>query len=238
MAILDDLNGILTPEQIAQINSNTALMAKLDKKDELYSYYAPEDPPAAAAPPAALPPVVAPAAALASGGFDLSAIERMLDTKLGKVNELVESRVNEIVQARGDELVNNAASLAVRRADELNRIYIEHQANYAEAFDTVKFNEFLEANKDKRFSSIRAGYDAFIGPRATEREVDRRVTEKMKTSSGTAGVPGSTPAPSTNSNIRVFMNRNKTGDATVTTGAQKAAAALDKIMSRQNEMAS
>ena len=48
MALLDDLKGLLSPEEFAKIEGNAALKTRVEKSDELYSYYAgaEDDPPA------------------------------------------------------------------------------------------------------------------------------------------------------------------------------------------------
>ena len=121
MALLDDLRGILSPEEFAKIQGSS-VATRLTRGSELLSYYdgetvepTPATPPTPAAPttPAATP----------AGMFDLSEIDRRLEARLGKLNELVDARVNEIVKTRGDELVNNAVRYSTQRADELNRIY-------------------------------------------------------------------------------------------------------------------
>ncbi|MGD0783555.1 MAG: hypothetical protein ABSA30_11920 [Candidatus Aminicenantales bacterium] len=155
-------------------------------------------------------------------------IERMLDTKLATINTTIETKIADVVKTRGDELVNNAVKIAVQRTDELSRIYIEHNQNYSEPFDSSKFNEYLEANKDKGFRTIRQAYDAWVSPRAMEREVDKKVKEKLAAQSG-PNVPGTTPAPATNTNIRHFMKRTGTGAAATETGASRAAAMLDRL---------
>jgi hypothetical protein len=225
MAILDDLKGILSPAEYEKIAGNAAMKTKLEKGEELYGYYVgADDPPPAAAPAAGDPP---PAARATPPSLDLSGIERVLDARLSKLDERIDARLNTVVTEKGNELVNNAVRIALQRSDELNRIYMEHQANYGEAFDSSKFNEFLEANKDKGFQSIRQGYDAYISPRATEREVEKRVTAKMAEKSGQQ-VPGTTPAPGTNKTILHFKGRTAAAGDGATTGAQRAAALLDR----------
>ena len=234
-SILDDLKGILTPEEFAKVQGRQDLATRLTRGDELRSFYDGEEttPPASVTPPASTTPPPA------AGQFDLGVIERMLDTKISKINETVDARVAEVVKTRGDELVNNAVKISIQRADELNRIYGRHERETGEAFDSAKFNEFLEtpAAKAARYPSITAAYEAFSAPQAMEREVDRRFKAKVAADSG-LHVPGTTPAPATNSNIQVFKKRGSNGADAPTTGAGKAAAALDKIMSRRMEMAS
>ncbi len=239
MALLDDLKGILSPAEFAKIQGNSAVATSLARGQELISFYDGDEPPANTVvdPPAArsTPP---PAAA---GQFDLSAIDRMLDAKLGKINEIVDARVADVVKTRGDELVNNAVGIAVRRADELNRIYGRHEREVGKPFDSADFTAYLEKpeNKARGFRTMTDAYEAYVGPVVQERTIEAEVTKRVKAQSGTAGVPGTTPAPATNSNIRMFINRGKTGaDGAPTTGAGRAAAMLDRMQSRQLEIAS
>jgi hypothetical protein len=239
MALLDDLKGILSPAEFAKIQGNSAVATSLARGQELISFYDGDEPPANTVvdPPAArsTPP---PAAA---GQFDLSAIDGMLDAKLGKINEIVDARVADVVKTRGDELVNNAVGIAVRRADELNRIYGRHEREVGKPFNSADFTAYLEKpeNKARGFRTMTDAYEAYVGPVVQERTIEAEVTKRVKAQSGTAGVPGTTPAPATNSNIRMFINRGKTGaDGAPTTGAGRAAAMLDRMQSRQLEMAS
>ena len=239
MALLDDLKGILSPAEFAKIQGNPAVATSLARGQELISFYDGDEWPASTAvdpPPARSTPPPA-----AAGQFDLSAIDRMLDAKLGKINEIVDARVADVVKTRGDELVNNAVGIAVRRADELNRIYGRHEREVGKPFDSADFNAFLDKpeNKARGFRSITEAYESYVGPVVQERTIEAEVTKRVKAQSGTAGVPGTTPAPATNSNIRMFINRGKTGaDGAPTTGAGRAAAMLDRMQSRQLEMAS
>ena len=228
--LLDDLKGILSPEEYAKIDGNPALKTRAAKAAELLDWYGGEDTTTTTTTTTTAPPETR---TTPPPAFDLSGIERMLDSKLGAINTTIETKINETVQKRGDELVNNAVKIALQRSDELNRIYMEHQSNYGEAFDTTKFNEFLEANKDKGFRSIRQGYDAYIAPRAIDREVDVKVKAKLAEESG-KHVPGTTPAPSTNPAILAFKKRNVAADGQGMTGAQRAAALLDRRAAEQS----
>ena len=231
--LLDDLKGILSPAEYAKIEGNAALKTRASKASELLEWYGGEEEPATTT---TTTTTVQPAATTTvqlaqrnAPNFDLSSIETMLDKKLSTLNTTIDTKIGEVVKQRGDELVNNAVKIALQRSDELNRIYMEHQANFSEAFDTTKFNEFLEANKDKGFRTIRQGYDAFIGPRAEDARVQKRVKEELAKQSGN-NVPGTTPPPSANAAILHFKKRTVAGDGTATTGAQRAAALLDKRM--------
>ena len=107
--------------------------------------------------------------------------------------------------------------------------------------DLADFNAFLEKpeTKARGYRSITDAYNDYVAPVVQERTIEAEVEKRVKARSGTAGVPGTTPAPATNSNIRMFINRGKTGaDGAPTTGAGRAAAMLDRMQSRQLEMAS
>lgn len=241
MALIDDLKGLLSPEEFAKIQGNPKMATRIARGDEYVSYYDGDDTPAAttttAPPPAA---VTTTATGInTSGQFDLGAVERMLDTKLGKINEMVDTRVNSLVEARGNELVNNAVKLSVQRADELQRIYNRHASETGKPFDSTDFNTFLEKpeTKARGYRTITQAYDDYAAPQTQERLVETKVRERLAAESG-KHVPGTTPAPSVNSNIRVFMKRGSGGDGAPSTGAQKAAEALDRRMSRQQEQAS
>lgn len=236
MAILDDLKGLLSPAEFAKLEGSP-VATRLTRGDELRSFYDGEEPPPAAT--VVDPPPARQAPPNGGGQFDLSSIERMLDTKLANLNTIVDARVAEVVKTRGDELVNNAVKISLQRADELNRIYSRHAVETGKAFDSVEFNAFLEKPevKARGYRSITQAYEDFVAPLTTEREVEKRVKDRMAAESG-KNVPGTTPAPAANSNIRVFMKRGANGTDAPTTGAGRAAAALDRIMARQNEMAS
>ena len=239
MALLDDLRGILSPDEFAKLQGNPAVATRIARGDELRSYYDGDDAPIVVTPPAAATvPAVATTGA-PGNQFDLSSFERMLDTRLGKINEIVDTRVNSIVESRGNELVNNAVKISLQRADELNRIYSRHATETGKPFDSNEFNTFLEKPevKARGYKTITQAYDDFVAPQTLERTVETRVAERLKAQSG-QNVPGTTPPPATNSNIRTFMGRGANGAAAETTGAGRAAAALDRLMSNRTAMAS
>lgn len=241
MAILDDLKGILGDDQLAKISNNVALKARLEKGDELYGYYMGDDEPkpTPTPTPAAAAPAPAAPAPPASAALDLGAIERMFDTRLASLNKTIEDKIGDVVKTRGDELVNNAVKISIQRADELNRVYARHFEETGKAFDSAAFNEFLEKpeTKARGFRSITEAYDAYASPGRTEREVERRVAEKLRENSGSA-VPGTTPPPAVNSNIRHFIKRGGPADGAPATGAQRAAALLDARLAKQQAEAS
>ena len=255
MALLDDLKGLLSPEDLAKIEGNPAIKNRIAKGDELYGYYVGEDepvtPPAAVTPPPAVtPPSTPPPAA----GFDLGAIERMLDKRLGDLGKKFENVVTKddlttTINREGARLLSQATA----NADELNSIYMEHRDLTGKPFDRVAFNEFLNKPENKtgevdkpigqgassRFPSIRSAYEAFVSPVRQEREVERRVQEKLKTQSGgQPGFPGSTPPPSTNKIVDILKRRNVAADGGGNTRVDRAAAALAQMESSRQSAAS
>lgn len=241
-SILDDLEGVLSKEELAKIKANPAIATRLTRGDELREWYdggEVETPPAAVT----LPPAPRAGTPPPPGQFDLSAIERSIDAKIGAITTTINTTIESALKTRGDELFNNAVRTAVQRSDELQRIYGRHEREVGKPFDSAEFNTYLEKPevKARGFRTLTDAYEAFVAPVVTERtietEVNKRYTAKVAADSG-KNVPGTTPAPAVNSNIRFFQKRTATGAAAETTGAGRAAAALDRIMARQNEMAS
>lgn len=247
MALLDDLKGILSAEDFAKLEGNAALKTRITRGDELRTYYDGEETPPAVVPPAVEPPVARTPPAGAGGQFDLSAIERMLDTREQKQRDFIKTELDNAVKTRGDELYNNVRSGVRSDALQLVKIYTRHQNATGKEWDDaeeVKFNEYLKTNNaavaaggGKRYANLTDAYNDYIAPVVTEKTIEAEVTKRLKAKSG-ENVPGTTPGPSVNSNIRTIMMRNRAADGTTpTTGAGRAAAALDKIMARQNESA-
>lgn len=246
MALLDDLKGILSAAEYAKLEANDAIKTRITRGGQFVEWYdegTGNDP--AATPPAVVPPVVTPPAASAT--FDLSSIERAIDARLGQINTTIDTKIADLVKTRGDELYNNVRSGVRSDALQLVKIYTRHQNATGKEWDDaeeVKFNEYLKTNNaavaaggGKRYANLTDAYNDYIAPVVTEKTIEAEVTKRLKAKSG-ENVPGTTPGPSVNSNIRTIMMRNRAADGTTpTTGAGRAAAALDKIMARQNESA-
>ena len=234
-SILDDLKGILGDAAIAKLEADGALKARLTRGDELRGYYDGDDDPAPVRTNAQDDP--APVRRdVPNRDFDRSDIQKMIDKTITDLNAAFETKVAEAVQKRGDELYNNVRSGVRGDALQLVKIYTRHQQVTGQEWndaEEVKFNDFLKANNEavakgagKRYGTLTEAYNDYIQPVVTEREVDRRVDEKFKAESGKR-VPGTTPAPSVNSNIMHFKKRSLAPDGQGLTGAQKAAALLD-----------
>jgi hypothetical protein len=238
--LLDDLKGILSPEDFAKIEGNTTLKTRVSKAAELLDWYGGDEPTTTTT--TTTEPVRTTEPTRTVPNFDLSAIETMLDKKLGKVNELVDARVAEVVKQRGDELYNSVRAGVRTDALQLVKIYTRHQEATGKSWDDaeeVKFNDFLKANNEavkagngKQYRTLTEAYNDYIQPEVEERRINAEVDKRTKATSG-QHVPGTTPAPSVNSNIMHFKKRAVAGDGTATTGAQRAAALLDKRLAEQ-----
>lgn len=246
MALLDDLKGLLSPAEFEKIQGNTAMASRIARGDEYVDYYD-----GVVDPPAVLPPTtVTPTATVTppAGQFDLSSIERMLDSKLGTINATIDAKVADIVKQRGDELYNNVRAGVRTDALQLVKIYTRHQEATGKSWDDaeeVKFNDFLKANNEavkvgsgKSYKNLTEAYNDYIAPVVQERTIESEVTKRVKATSGQNPVPGTTPAPATNNNIRFFQKRGVATDGTGMTGAQKAAQLLDERVARRQAEAS
>lgn len=227
-SLLDDLKGILGDDAIAKIEANPALKSRVEKGSELVTmYYGDEETDPAPAPARTTDPAPVPRS-VPGAHLDLSAVERMLDTKLGTISTTIDTKLGEVIQKRGDELVNNAVKLSVQRTDQLLRLYSRATELTGKPLDSVAFNEFLEKDENKgKFRSIEEAGEAFLAPVAKEKEIEAEVTKRVAAKSG-SNVPGTTPAPSTNNTIAFFRKRGTAAEGGATTGAQRAAALLDQ----------
>jgi hypothetical protein len=234
MALIDDLKQYMTPEAFTKFQSDTAVSTRVVKGDELYGYYVGDEPPVNATGAGA-----GAGASNPGGMFDLSAFERVLDARLGKIDERIDTKLTEFTTNKVPEFVNNTVKIAVQRADELNRIYLRHHELTGKPFDSADFNAFLDKPENKtRFRTLNDAYDAYAAPTIQEKTIATEVDRRVKASSGTAGVPGTTPVPATNSNIRFFQNRGRATDGAGQTAAQRAAAALDARAAARQQAAS
>lgn len=245
-ALLDELKGILSAEEFAKLEGNAAMKTRLERGDELRNWYDGDEPPAANEPPPAPPRRDAPPPV--SAAADIQAIERMLDSKLATITGTVETKINEAIERRGAELVVSASNLATAKADELNRVYLRHQSDFGEAFDTNTFNEFLMKpensvmDKDNKrvgskFPTITAAYDAMTGDRRRQKELAAAKAEGVaegKAANSGRNLPGTTPGPMS-SNVRFFTQRGRPTDQNGQPDSRvgKAATALDNLLAKR-----
>ena len=226
MALLDDLEGILGKDAIDKIKADPRVSQRAIKADELLGYYDGDEP---TAPPAKVEPKVEPVK-VTSPGMDMAAllagIDKSLDAKLGTIGKTIDDKIDAAVKTRGAELAGNASSIALRNADELNRVYRRHEKDFGEDFDSTAFNTFVEDQKKngRGFKSVTEAYEAMTADKRTDKTVEDRVREQLKTRASAQNVPGVTP-PSVKSPLGVFMARGK-AEGGADTAVSKAAAML------------
>lgn len=241
MAIIDDLANILGNDAVAKIKADPTFSDRFKQVDELEDIYYGEgaerpgqrkvEEPAASE---------APAARAASGDDDLRQMVRGIVTKLDGIptEEKIKDVVNKTIEARANEFLGSAAKLGLQRADELNRIYRQHERDFGEELDTAKFNEFIEAETQagRTYPNVPRAYDAFVGERRTEvkikKGIDDGVRAKLK-ERATQRVPGVTPSGA-RSPLSVLMARGKNTDEGGATVSERAGAELDARLAAAN----
>ena len=225
MSILDDFEGVLSTEEIAKIKASPVLRTRLEKGDELLTYYTDGETPTVET----KKPLVRAEASADAG--DLASITKTLGeltTKLGNV--VTKDDLEATLTKRGNELTQAAASRALKQSDELNRIYRRHEKDFGEEFDSEKFETFAaeQMKAGKNFSSVTAAYEEYTAPQRTKSEIEKGVREGLKVRNAEnqgAQVPGVTP-PSSKSPIATFMRRGKEADGENKTAVDRAGAAL------------
>jgi len=226
MALLDDLEGILGKEAVEKIKADPRVSVRASKAEELLGYYDGDEPVV----PVKVEPKVEPTKVVSSPGMDMAAllagIDKSLDSKLGVIGKTIDDKIAEAVKTRGAELAGNASSIALRNADELNRVYRRHEKDFGEDFDSTAFNTFVETQKKtgRNFNSVTEAYEAMTADKRNDKTVEERVREGLKAKASAQNVPGVTP-PSVKSPLGVFMARGKT-EGGADTAVSKAAAML------------
>jgi len=242
MAILDELAGIIGAEAVAKIKADSKITTKLTEGERLYGFYTDDD--TTTTTETTTPPVTTQTtdttSAARSAVLDLKAIEGLLDKKLGGLDDRIKTAttatVEEIIKKRGAELTVNASSIALRNADELNRVYRRHEKDFGEDFDTAKFNEFVETEKKagRGFASVTDAYEAWTKDRRTEKTIaaakEEGKREALKERADMM-IPGVTPA-SARTPLGQLLNRGRDKDATGKTSVEKAASSLEARLAR------
>lgn len=247
MALLDDLKGILSPAEFAKLEGNATVKTRIERGDELRSFYDGDEtvvdpPPARAAtdPPPARRETPPPS-------LDLSGVERLLDARQAKIDDAIKSGIEAAVKARGDELYNNVRAGVRGDALQLVKMYTRHNQVTGKDWDDAeeaKFNDYLKTNAEalkagtggKPYATLTDAYNDYIAPTVTERTIETEVDKRVKAKTSGHNLPGTTPGPAVNSNIRVIMSRGRTtADGQPVNRVDKAASALDKLMNARQE---
>lgn len=250
MALLDDIKEVVGAEAFAKLEASGALKTRLQKGDELFGFYAGEvdDPPANSNNPP--PPTTGSGAP--PNPFDLSGVEKMLERRLGTLETTIKKELDTKITAAVTEYTKTNQSMAtqvLQQADQLNRVYLRHNREFGEEFDSKAFAEWnakpenahhLEEGKPvgNRFNSVMESYEAWTAERRRSKEIDAEVNKRLKERSGSTGLPGNTPPPATNTNILRLMRRGGTDGADhPATAADRAAAALEKLVAGREQAA-
>jgi len=171
-----------------------------------------------------------------SAGLD--DIAKLLDSRIGNLDERINTAITAAIKPEGDKLFNNSVARSVELSRELQRIDREYHDLTGENFDDAKLNTFItEQGGFTKFGSVRAAYDAFIAPVKQQKAIDTGIREGLKQRNSGASLPGVTPSGSKGP-VSILTARRRDGstaDGGVKTAVQKAAEALDARMSAVNE---
>ncbi len=249
MALLDDLRGILSAAEFAKLEADATVKTRLERGDELRSFYDGDEPPVTTPPVRAAgdPPPARRDPPPPSPGLDLSAVERLLDARQARIDDAIKAGIDAAVKTRGDELYNNVRAGVRGDALQLVKIYTRHQNATGKEWDDAeeqKFNDYLKTNTEalkagtggKPYATLTDAYNDYIAPVVTERTIESEVTKRVKEKTSGQHLPGTTPGPAVNSTIRVIMSRGRTdANGQPTSSVDKAAAALDRRMANAQE---
>jgi hypothetical protein len=243
MALMDELEGIFGAEAIAKLPAEKR--ADLEFNEELRKYYdgqidtapvrQPARAPVATTTPATTTETTASTTGLSAG---LDDIARLLDSRIGNLDERISTAIATAIKPEGDKLFNNSVARSVELSRELQRIDREHHDLTGEQFDDAKLNTFItEQGGFTKFGSVRAAYDAFIAPVKQQKAIDTGIREGLKQRNSGASLPGVTPNGSKGP-VSILTARRRDGstaDGGVKTAVQKAAEDLDRRMFAVNE---
>lgn len=245
-SLLDELAGVLSPEQIAKINGNPKLAGRFTKVVELEDLYYGDDeayraaapaPAAAAAAAAAAPPTARETPTNDSGiGQMVQGILKRLDKTVTADN--IEETVTKVVEKLAPKFVGAAAAQGTRNADELNRIYIGHKSEFGEDFDSTKFDTFIAAQREAgvQYRSVTDAYNAMVGDKRVEARVEKGVNDRVRDElkrRATNHPSGTTPS-GTKSVLSVLTARGRKTDEGGATTAEAAGAELETRLARVN----
>ena len=219
-SVLEDLMAVLTPEEraIVQAKIDPKLVARDKKNDELFGYWTAidsgtttETPAAATTTPAttethtpALPSAAAttttPAVTTtpAASAVDNSAILAALTSLKSSIddrfkNVLTMDKVNEM----GANLVNQAATQALKQADEIFTIRDTHQREFSEPFDRAVFEKFVTdaadpTTKRNRYATLTDAYNAMVSEKRVNAKIAKGIADGTKQVNSGRDVPGQT----------------------------------------------
>ena len=237
MALIDELFGRgLTQKEIARIKANPGVL-----KEVVDLYYADSEDGDATTTAAATTTATA-ASATPPSAFSLADIEGALDKRLGNLDERIKTTattaIEDVIKNRSEELVTAATDRALRRSDELGRIYRRHEKEFGEEFDSTAFDKWASEQMAAgvRFNGVTNAYETWTADRRLEKKLsgakEEGAREALKERANQM-VPGVTPA-SARSPLSTFINRGKTTDSEGQTAAHKAGRALSERLAAKD----
>jgi len=214
--IIEDLMAGLSPDLRAQVQATIAANPQLVVKDrqmgELFGIYMNEEPaPSATAPvvEAHIPGVPVGASAAASPTA-LPTADNPVMAELAKLNSTLDTRLKTIESSmvKKDELPGyrtELLSLAIKTADDYAGVRETHHAEFGETLNRGEFEKFVgnQATAGIRYVSdpadtpngktgLQKAHDQFVADRRTQNQIQKGISEGLKTKQSGALVPGQT----------------------------------------------
>lgn len=224
MAIFDELEGLLGADVLAKLSPD--VRAKLEFGEELTKYYddatIQEPPvrkparsvtePVVTAPVVTAPVVTTPAATGLSAGLD--DIAKLLDARLGNLDERIKTGVEALIKPAGDDLFNRAVARSIKLTDEISDVREQHRSAFGERLDTAAFDKFISENGGMgKFGSVEGAYKAWQGPKLEQKRIDEGIRDGLKQRNSGVGLPGVTPN-SSKGPVSILSARRRDGSAT------------------------
>lgn len=229
MAVFEELEGLLGAEAVAKLTPE--MRTKLEFGEELTSYYngdtteQPKPKVAARSTEPRTEPV-------ASGNFDLDAIDKLLEKRVGNIDEKIKAGVDAVVKERGQEIFNNATAAATNTMTEVLRVSKRHREAFpGEELDADVLNTWATEQQKSgvKFTSVTDAWEKMTATKREDARVEATVRERLKTRTSQEGVPGYTP-PAANAPHRILSMRGRTEGGA---GSAVSAAAADLAARRQ-----
>lgn len=222
-SLLEDLEGLLGTEGVSKLTPEAK--SRLEFAGELESYYngtieeAPKPRTAARAPEVPTPTPN-------TGSFDLDAIDKLLEKRVGNIDERIKKGIEDGMKEKGAELFKNATSSATDTMLGVLTVSQKHRRDFNEDFDPAVLNAWAldEQKKGRVFKNVEDAYDQMTAPKREQKRIDDGIREGLKTRNSQESVPGYTP-PAANAPHRILSMRGRT-EGTGTSAVSAAAADL------------
>lgn len=206
---LDDLLNTFAeadrPAMRAAIERNQPAMDRLTTQKTVYDAFIGGDADALARATAAKPAVSSPA-------IDLDALNRDIDTRMGKIFDdprfatAVETRAKTLAEAAVAAARQNIIGAGAEIADQIYQIRSTHKAEFGVELDRAKFDPFFTENAAKYGHNLKLAYDAFVNEDRINKRVEAARAEGAA-HRATTEVPGGSQ-PGVGTPLRGFMDKN------------------------------